>query len=163
MTYNPSKPQPSPFAGYPAGYVLQSLSGERLLYAGSEATVFDIVTLIPDLADPSQLTTYNPISGSGYNFDSQHPLTCLPQHAMADSCTDIHIDPFHLPGCLPIILCCVVSCSARDRSFLPVSRCFTLTSAFPRQCGAIHALLVTPTCLQAACSLACTSSHSMYQ
>ena len=92
FTYNPSKPQPSPYVGYPAGYVLQSLSGERVLYAGSEATVFNIVTLIPDLGNPSQLTNYQTAApGPNYYFDSQHALTRL-LHAMADSCTDILIN-----------------------------------------------------------------------
>ena len=76
FTYNYNQPQPSPFPGYGAGYVLQTLNGERVLYKGTKQTVFRIVSLIPDLGSPAGLTLYEyGTPAHGHGFDSQQDNT----------------------------------------------------------------------------------------
>ena len=83
-----------------------------MLYAGTEATVFRIVDLIPDLGNPSELTLYQTVRvGPRYIFDSQHVLTRLPQHVAARTCIAalIETDRIHVSACS---LCTAALCRA---------------------------------------------------
>jgi len=80
FAYNPHKPVASPYAGYPKGFMLESLHGERVLYKGSEATKFRIVSLIPTLDKPRNETT---LAGGDhfYVFDNIFIPDCsVPDH-----------------------------------------------------------------------------------
>jgi len=88
----------SPYAGYPAGFILESLYGERVLYAGSEATKFRIVSLIPTLGKPRNVTTYT--GGTDlYFFDNIFIPDCsVPDHMDADGWMFI-VKRKHCPSC----------------------------------------------------------------
>jgi len=77
FTYDSHKPVASPYAGYPKGFMLESLHGERVLFKGNEATRFRIVSLIP--AFPGE-TNY-----TGYTFDNLFFPNCsVPDHMDRD-------------------------------------------------------------------------------
>ena len=73
--YNPHKPVTPDVGGYPTGFQIKSLKGERVLFNDKDKkeTTFPIVSLIPTVGSPTTLTQYNSAVNSafGYAFDSQ--------------------------------------------------------------------------------------------